>query len=413
MENDVYRAKPAKKSRLKFFIPIFLALGLYVFRQAYLINANSVDTVKAVEGYINDSIISQGIICREEIVLSNSLNGVVDYVTQDGERVSKGQVLAGVYPTYSDISNIKSLRNKENMLADIESVENFLYYGTVDMSVTKKQLSEQLSRLASLTVLDDYRNIEQKLTDLTLSLNKVGVATGRITDFSDAKQQLENEISSVKADISRASGNLYSMYTGYFLNSVDGYEKTASVENFLNMTVEEGQNIINNSASVNIPDNSYGKIITDYKWSICMYVDTETASNLSVKQNIRLSIDVKNNRFSKATITHMVDLGEKTLVVAQCSNISQQSVKNRIVDCEILFRQYSGLKIPKTAIHFVDEQMGVYVNFSNLVQFKKITPVFEDENYIIVPAEYSAENQVKLHDAIIVKGRNLYDGKYL
>ena len=89
------------------------------------------------------------------------------------------------------------------------------------------------------------------------------------------------------------------------------------------------------------------------------------------------------------------------------------AAKTRVTDCEILFRQYTGIKIPKSAIHFEGEQMGVFVNFSNLVQFKKISPVYEDENYVIVPAVQSADNQVKMHDSIIVKGRNLYDGKYL
>ena len=57
--------------------------------------------------------------------------------------------------------------------------------------------------------------------------------------------------------------------------------------------------------------------------------------------------------------------------------------------------------------------MGVYVNFSNIAQFKKINPIFEDSNYVVVPSTTSDDNQVKLYDSIIVKGRNLYDGKYL
>ena len=44
---------------------------------------------------------------------------------------------------------------------------------------------------------------------------------------------------------------------------------------------------------------------------------------------------------------------------------------------------------------------------------KKIKPVYQDENYVILPIENDAENQVELYDDIIVKGVNLYDGKYL
>ena len=57
--------------------------------------------------------------------------------------------------------------------------------------------------------------------------------------------------------------------------------------------------------------------------------------------------------------------------------------------------------------------MGVYVNFSNVVYFKKINPVYEDDNYVIVPKKTDENNQVEMYDSIIVKGRNLYNGKYL
>ena len=49
----------------------------------------------------------------------------------------------------------------------------------------------------------------------------------------------------------------------------------------------------------------------------------------------------------------------------------------------------------------------------NIVYFKKISPTFEDNNYVIVPKTTNENNQVEMYDSIIVKGRNLYDGKYL
>ncbi|MBQ3008608.1 MAG: hypothetical protein IJD80_03365 [Oscillospiraceae bacterium] len=414
MENDVYRGKPERKRRINWLPLIFiLFIGLYAFLQAYLMNANGVDTVKAAEGYINDSIISQGIICREEIVLTRTSTGVVDYLVEDGERISKGYLLASVYPSYTDIRNLTHLRNRQSMLEDIQSAAVFLDTGTVDMAVTKKQLSSQLSGLSQLSNGNDFSKTNDNLADLTLTLNKISVATGRTTDFNKAETQLKGEIAARKASVSSAQDNLYSSYTGYFLQSSDGYEKIATVDNFLNMSYEEGINIINGSGSYVPAENEYGKIFTDYKWSLCTYVDTAMAENLYVGKKISVSIDVNQNEYQKATVEHLIPLGEKTLVVMQCTNMSSQSAKSRIVDCEILFKQYNGIKIPKAALHFDGDQMGVYVNFSNLVQFKKITPVYEDENYIVIPVEYSSENQVKLHDSIIVKGRNLYDGKYL
>lgn len=411
MENDVYRARP--KKRKKGWIPFVVLVFIYVFRQAYLINANSVDTVKAAEGYINNSIISQGIICREETVLSFSGNGAIDYLAENGERVSKGYALANIYPSVEDIEKIKLLRNRQALLRDINRADEYINNTTLDMSVTRKQLTQQLADLSEISYGNDYSTVDSKLTELTLSLNKVGVATGRIKDFSQARKQIESEISAVKSKINRPLNNLYSSYTGYFLHNPDGYENIATTDNFLNFDYSQGNDIISGAAAYSAPQNSYGKIITDYKWSICTYVDSSMAERIKPGAELSVSINVGDNEYYKATVKNVVDKGDKTLVVLQCSNMNAAAAKTRVTDCEILFRQYTGIKIPKSAIHFDGEQMGVFVNFSNLVQFKKISPVYEDENYVIVPAVQSADNQVKMHDSIIVKGRNLYDGKYL
>ena len=87
-----------------------LFFGCYLSVQLYLMNANSVDTVKATEGYINDSIIAQGIICRQETVLYKNGDGFVDYLTENGERVSGGHHLADVYPYIRDLENIRFIQ---------------------------------------------------------------------------------------------------------------------------------------------------------------------------------------------------------------------------------------------------------------------------------------------------------------
>ena len=258
----------------------------------------------------------------------------------------------------------------------------------------------------------NYGQAMDDLTEITLSLNKIGVATGRINSFATAKSQLENEINTVSDGIQPPLAALYTPHTGYFIKNVDGYEDIATVSNIVSKSYEEGVEIIEGYSSS--PDNNrYGKIVTDYKWCICTYVDTDLAQNLKEGKTISISLKINDNIFNKATVEKIVDLGDKSLVVIECTVMDEYSASVRITDCEVLFKQYKGIKIPKSAIHFIDGQMGVYVNFSNIVYFKKISPTFEDDNYVIVPKTTNDNNQVEMYDSIIVKGRNLYDGKYL
>ena len=404
--------RPKKKKNYKGLFFAFVFLCVYIFLQMYLVNANKVTTIKATEGYINDSIISQGIVCREESILFNTAGGVVDYLVNDGERVSKGSIVANTYPSYSDIEKIIYLRNRQDNLDDINTATGYIDGNMLDISQTRKQLTAQMAQLAHMYTAQNYGQAMDDLTEITLSLNKIGVATGCINSFATAKSQLENEINTVSDGIQPPLAALYTPHTGYFIKNVDGYEDIATVSNIVSKSYEEGIEIIEGYSSS--PDNNrYGKIVTDYKWCICTYVDTDLAQNLKEGKTISISLKINDNIFNKATVEKIVDLGDKSLVVIECTVMDEYSASVRITDCEVLFKQYKGIKIPKSAIHFIDGQMGVYVNFSNIVYFKKISPTFEDDNYVIVPKTTNDNNQVEMYDSIIVKGRNLYDGKYL
>ena len=404
--------RPKKKKNYKGLFLAFVFLGVYIFLQMYLVNANKVTTIKATEGYINDSIISQGIVCREESILFNTAGGVVDYLVNDGERVSKGSIVANTYPSYSDIEKIIYLRNRQDNLDDINAATGYIDGNMLDISQTRKQLTAQMAQLAHMYTAQNYGQAMDDLTEITLSLNKIGVVIGRINSFANAKSQLENEINTVSDGIQPPLAALYTPHTGYFIKNVDGYEDIATVSNIVSKSYEEGMEIIEGYSSS--PDNNrYGKIVTDYKWCICTYVDTDLAQNLKEGKTISISLKINDNIFNKATVEKIVDLGDKSLVVIECTVMDEYSASVRITDCEVLFKQYKGIKIPKSAIHFIDGQMGVYVNFSNIVYFKKISPTFEDDNYVIVPKTTNDNNQVEMYDSIIVKGRNLYDGKYL
>ncbi|MEG0092388.1 MAG: HlyD family efflux transporter periplasmic adaptor subunit, partial [Oscillospiraceae bacterium] len=85
--------KKKKKKHRYTPILIFLLLILYFIIQGYLINRNKIETVKATEGFINDSILSSGIICREEVILTDQFEGAVNYHIDDGQRVSGGMLI--------------------------------------------------------------------------------------------------------------------------------------------------------------------------------------------------------------------------------------------------------------------------------------------------------------------------------
>ena len=407
-------AERRKKRKINLFFPILTVVLLLVFFviQWYLINRNKIETVKANEGYINDSIISTGIVCRDEIIMDVNSDGYFYYNVENGVRVSSGMLVGEVYTSQKDIDLIYRSKSIESQISKLKEAENFMSSVNVDISITRRELSNSMAKFAQDMSSGNFADVYNEMIDMSLYLNKINAAMNREGDISSTIEELENINQNVKSQITSPVESVYSPSSGYFVNSADGYEDIADTETICSMTSAEGKEMLAGTSTSQIGD-VYGKIITNYKWDMCTYVSHEQAEKLYEGQNVKLSVDMESNYYHNVKVEKLIDKGDTVLVVLKSSTMSKDIVKERITDCEILFNQYRGIKVPVEALRFVNGEQGVYVKFSKLVKFKKVKPVYQDANYAILPIATDEENQVELYDNIIVKGVNLYDGKYL
>ncbi|MBE6878903.1 MAG: hypothetical protein E7488_07055 [Ruminococcaceae bacterium] len=403
-----------KRKKHNMFFPVLTVVLLLVFfvMQWYLINRNKIETVKANEGYINDSIISMGIICRDEIVMESDTDGYFYYNVKNGDRVSSGMLVGEVYSSQKDLDLIYRSEDIESQIAKLKEAENFMSSVNVDISITRRELSNSMAKFAADMSSGSFAEVYGDMIDMSLHLNKINAAMNREGDIAATIAEMENLNDDVKSQITSPMESVYSPSSGYFVSYTDGYEDIADARIIGEMSYSAGKKILESITTEN-KKAVYGKVITNYKWDLCTYVKKEQAEKLYEGQNVKVSVDIEENQYHNVTVEKIVPKDEMVLVVLNSSTMNKNIVEERITDCEILFNQYKGIKVPVEAIRFVDGQQGVYVKFSKLVQFKKVKPVYQDANYAILPLGTDEENQVELYDNIIVKGVNLYDGKYL
>lgn len=408
-EQEKKRKKRINFSTVLFFIVL---IGIYVIAQWYLINRNKIETIKATEGFINDSIVSKGIVCRNETVLTNTSDGFVYYNVENGQRVSNGMLIGEVYPSVNDIELINKSKDIQEQIDRLEEAENFMSTVNVDISITRKQLSNSMVSMSQNLVTGNYQDIYGDMMDVALNINKINSAMNKDDDIETTKSELANLKNQAVSSISAPTSTVNSPMSGYFINSVDGYENVINQDTFKNISYEEGLKIIDTPVE-NSKDGVYGKVITDYKWHLCTYVTPTQAEKLHEGQKVKLSLDVTQNKYQVVEVENIIPKDDMVLVILKSSTMDRNAASIRVNECEILFSQHKGIKVPKSALRIVNGEMGVYVKFSKLVKFKKVSPIYQDENYMVLPVETSSENEVELYDDIIVKGVNLYDGKYL
>ena len=164
-----------KRKKKKKILPVLIVVTLLIYfvAQWYLINRNKIETVKANEGYINDSILSLGIVCREETIISNIADGYFYYNAENGQRVSSGMLIGEVYSSQSDINNIRKSQILETQIENLEEAENFMSSVNVDISITRRQLSNSMSEFSQQISAGNYSKVNNNVQDILLNLNKI------------------------------------------------------------------------------------------------------------------------------------------------------------------------------------------------------------------------------------------------
>ena len=141
---DQHRTKRKRKRNIFWPILISICLLIYFAMQWYLINRNKIETVKATEGFINDSIMSMGIICRDETIMQEVSAGNYYYAVENGDRVSSGMLIGEVYPSEKDIDLIYQSQYISQQIEKLEEAQNFMSSVNVDISITRRQLSNDM-----------------------------------------------------------------------------------------------------------------------------------------------------------------------------------------------------------------------------------------------------------------------------
>ena len=160
-----------------------------------------------------------------------------------------------------------------------------------------------------------------------------------------------------------------------------------------------------------------GQIATGFSWRFYAVCDLETAERFDGITSVKISVPGKQNTPLAATLVEVTpdEASGVAKLVFECQTINAEILSFGQETAQIDIKTYEGIRINKEALHIVDGARGVYVKYGNLQRFLKITTLYEDDNYILIPGNgaIGTDNEVRLYDEVIVQGTNLQDGKLL
>ena len=406
--------RPNRTAAKKIFHVVgLLALALvsvYIIAQCFVIFRRSYKTETAIKYTLAESITLDGVVAFDSVDVAGS--GDLGYLVQDGERVTNGTIVAEVYTDDSQGVQRERLDRLERTITLLTKSQNST--GS-DLSVLTNQTKQALYNLLDKINTAQYSGITDAEDTFLLAQNRLQVSTGQTAGFADTIAALQVEYDSIKAQLD-ALQTITATTNGYFSSTAASPAIAADRQALDDADPATLQKMRADGFPAAATDRA-GQITTGFSWKFYAVCDLDTAARFDNISSVKISVPGKQNTPLSATVEEVTPDKDNGLakIVLQCQTINAEVLSFGQETAQIDLKTYEGIRIDKEALHIVDGQRGVYVKYGNLQRFLKITTLYENDSYILIPenGKIGTDNEVRLYDEIIVQGTNLQDGKLL
>ena len=406
--------QPNRTAAKKIFHVVgLLALALvsvYIIVQCFVIFRRSYKTETAIKYTLAESITLDGVVAFDSVDVAGS--GDLGYLVQDGERVTNGTVVAEVYTDDSQGLQRERLDRLERTITLLTKSQNST--GS-DLSVLTNQTKQALYNLLDKINTAQYSGITDAEDTFLLAQNRLQVSTGQTAGFADTIAALQVEYDSIKAQLD-ALQTITATTNGYFSSTAASPAIAADRQALDDADPATLQKMLADGFPAAATDRA-GQITTGFSWKFYAVCDLDTAARFDNISSVKISVPGKQNIPLSAAVEEVTPDKDNGLakIVLQCQPINAEVLSFGQETAQIDLKTYEGIRIDKEALHIVDGQRGVYVKYGNLQRFLKITTLYENDSYILIPenGKIGTDNEVRLYDEIIVQGTNLQDGKLL
>ena len=377
----------------------------YVSYQVYLTSFEKVETETALEKTVNNSLFTTGFFVREEEYIVNSASGTVIPVAQDGKKVSSGDTVAVAFG--SDAS-VEAYMRTQLLKAELErytKLNSITPSSGIDADALDSSIGSAISDLVDKIDANDIGNLSSDYAALRDAVTKKQLILGENINFQDIIDGINNELELLEGrkldhETINATGS------GYYIANVDGYENAFDYKEVKNILPEQVDALLSGERA-QVADDVMGKLVTGFNWYIVCKLEIEDIAELDVNSFVTVDFPYSSTEALKAQVVAVNVSGADTAaVVLRCNVMDEELANMRIEDIEIIFNSVTGFRVPAKAVREVDGVKGVYILRSNSVTFREINIVWANDEYVICK-----DDEVKLYDEIITKGKDLYDGK--
>lgn len=413
---------------------LWLAQNFYTSATGKLVTEFALNYTQVESVYVN------GFAVRDEGTFKDGKNSSFLYknsskyyvpLVEDSANVSNNDSIAIAFSDEASAVAYRervALREKITALKELKSQGGLSYLNVVGLnSLIYTSVIDYADSLSN----GKSENLHKTADNFTQRLTTKQIATGEKPDFDAAIKEYTDEYEALKHSLGSYQ-RVYAPRAGYFVSNVDGYENIVSYNDVVSkkLSCKSGEKFYN-AGSENY-ENVYGKIVGQFTWYFVFDMAASQLSSMNEGSSVYVNFPAKGISNIRMTVYDISEAKDSVITVTlRCKMMNEELVTLRKEKAEIVIKSHNGLKINQKAIVKNDEGIdGVYVLSGNYVEFSPVDIKYYGEDYVIADKYYVIRKDekgksyidyeetdkyrsVRLYDNIIVKGKNLYDGKII
>ena len=399
-----------KKTKNKVFniiklILIIFIIAIIVYKVIKLILVPT-DISVVENGLISSEETAIGYVIRDEKIAkgNNYQNGMYQIKTE-GEKVANGDPIFRYYSNNEETlnTNIEELNNKiqEAMLgqtdlfpADIKAIEN--------------QIESKIDGLKSK---NDIQEIAENKKDINTYITKKSKIAGELSEAGSYINNLIQEREKYQSELKLNSEYVDAPMSGVVSYRVDNLEELLTPNNF-EMINKKFLNELNlKTGQIVTTSDQMGKVINNYECYIATIIDSNEAKESELGKKVTLRLSTQDE--VKATITYISEQENgDILIVFKINECVEKLIDYRKISFDIVWWNFEGLKVPKSAIIYDNGLSYVVRNRAGYYNKILVKILKESNNYCIVDNyNYEELKNIGFTDAEInnIKKISIYD----
>ena len=396
---------------------LVVAAFVYLFHDVLMMNKNSYDTETADEVTEQEKISLKAFLVRDEEYINQKTTGTVVPLIKDGMRVASGDAVARVCNSSEDAAAVSKLVETKESLARYQEISEQTELNALDMEKLNKAIDASYTELLKTANNGDFSDLTKNTEELENKLASKQILKDGTINLTDKFNKLNAEIQSLEAKNINTS-DVIAPLSGYYISNLDGYEGAMDYDKIDSLTVSDAEKLFERK-----PDDvsgQMGKIVGSYKWYLVTVMDGKYSLVLNEGDKMKINMPYYGFKNVEVVVEKISKTdGGKVAVAFSCNMMNETYANMRIEDIELVFREFTGYKVNSSSIHREKDEKNedidvVYILRGDIMNVRKIEIIYDAGDYVVVSEDTEAKNgfrPIKRYDEVIVKGRNLSDGK--